>query len=285
MTVKITFQMIVFNADAFLEPVLRTIKPFGNVVVTEGPVKYFADRGATTSTDRTNEILARLLPASAVVRGQWEEKTEMMAAAEHLIPPDTTHVWMVDADEVWPIPVIQTMLSTLEHYDSVSFKPYSFFGGFNRYLTGFEEAFDWVRIQRWYPGARWATHRPPTVNAPDGRPWRKHRHLACPERFYHYSYVMPAAVRAKTEYYGSWGMGTIPDYFNTVYLPWVVARSKQERQAIEDRYKGVHEWLPTRRGDCYTTEFTGQHPPLIASRLPEYKARINKELLECLTNV
>lgn len=280
--VKITFQMIVFNGDAFLEPVLEAIKPFGEIVVTEGPVEYYQRLGFSTSTDCTNEILKRYVPERNIVHGQWQEKNEMMRAAEALIPKGTTHVWMVDADEVWSSETLQMMLYTLEDFDSVSFRPYSFYGGFSRYLTGFEESFEWIRVQRWRPDAHWHTHRPPTVLAPDGRPYRKHRHLASTQRFYHYSYVLPEQVRSKIAYYESWGAGVIPNYFDLIYLPWVTARSGYARRTIEEQHQGVHEWLPERRGDCFTEEFRGAHPRGIAQRLPLLQRRLEAEVRQCL---
>lgn len=279
---KITFQLICFNADAFLEPVLETLRQFtdlSHIVVTEGPVAYWQNQGFTQSTDNTLELLYQYLPQRQVIHGQFQEKDDMMRAAEHLIPKDTTHIWMVDADEIWQPKTLQMMQYSIDNYDSISFVPYSFYGGLDRYLTGFEEAFEWVRIQRWHEGAHWHTHRPPTVLNPNGIPYRKCRHLSSRERFYHYSYVLPNQVRSKISYYESWGAGTIPDYFNKVYLRWVNAPNGYARRALEEEYNGVHEWLPRRRSDCYTAEFKGAHPEVIQKRLPYYQTRLHQELL------
>lgn len=227
---RVTFLVLAFNADAFLEPVLESILPFGEVRVVEGPVAYFARAGYQTSTDRTNEILHDLVGANNVVHGTWSEKDEMMNAAR--IPAGTEFVWMVDADEVWEPHVLARVLAHLDEYDSVSFKPWTFFGGFERVLTGFELRAEWIRLQRWHERAQWRTHRPPTVLDPQGRPYRQARHLESPEHFFHYSYVMPSAVRAKVAYYDSWGAGVIPQWFDSVYLPWVCA-DWHTRQDIE----------------------------------------------------
>ena len=279
---KICFVLIVFNSDYVLEPCLRSVLPFGKVVAAEGPVEFWQKRGYTTSTDRTNEILFKYqIP---VIHDQWSEKTEESNAALDLVPDDTDFVWCLDADEIWKakdLDVIFDMLST-NKFDSMSFKATSFYGGFDRYMTGFEENFEVHRIQRYYPGARFATHRPPTINAPDGHPWRRHSHLghndtdALGLRFYHYSYVFPSQMKAKAEYYASMG-GTIPDYYNKVYLPWAQGDS-EDKFGVETLNNGVHNWLPERRGPCWTERFMGKHPDEIEDALQVLRARFDEEL-------
>lgn len=277
---QVCFQMIVFQSDGFLEPVLETLAQFAPIIVTEGPVAYYQAKGFKTSTDHTNEILAKYVPTSNIVHGVFEEKDEMMNRAIHLIPNNTSHVWMVDADECYKPEAIENTLKLLDEYDSVSFTPLTFFGGFNHTLTGFEQRFDWIRIQRWHEGARWHTHRPPRVLAPDLMPYRMKRHLASSENFYHYSYVFPKQVKSKIAYYTSRNpRGVIPNYFNKAYLNWVLGDDNTKAQ-IEYLYDGVHEWQPSARGDCRTVKFTGTHPEVIAKRLPEYYMRFTEELRE-----
>lgn len=275
---KVTFQMLVFQQDYVLEQALAALRPYGRVIVTEGPVEYWWRQGDLISTDRTLSILRRSVPKDCVVRGQWAEKDAMMRAAQHLIPPDTTHVWMVDADEVWEPRAIERVLAQLDHWDSVGFKPHTFFGGFERVLTGFEMQAEWIRIQRWHPGAEWHSHRPPTVLAPDGVPYRRKHHWESAERFCHYSYVFPEQVRRKVAYYESWGAGVIEHWFQRVYLPWVMGDDGAKRR-VEREFHGVHEWLPARRGDCYTEPFRGQHPASVLAVLPELRARLARELV------
>lgn len=276
---EITFQLIVFNGDYVLEQVLAPLLEVGNVIAVEGPVKYYQKKGYTTSTDNTNAILHQYLPARNILHGRWKEKDEMMRAGEALIPKDTSHVWMVDADEVWTRASIQRVAEKLDNYDSVSFTPWTFYGGFERVLTGFEVKSKWYRVQRWHPKAHWATHRPPTVLHPDGRPMRDHRHWNAPEYFYHYSYVFPQQVRSKVEYYESWGAGVIPFYFERVYLRWVCG-NERAKQGVEDEFQGVHEWLPERRGECRTKLFTNLHPDSIEVEMKRLKARFVRELKE-----
>lgn len=276
---NVTFQMIVFQGSHFLEPVLKSLLNFGRVIVTEGPVAYWQERGYQTSTDGTNDILASRLPASDIVHGQYAEKDEMMNAAMHLIPPETTHVWMCDADECWELPTLRAVIAELDEWDSVSFKPHTFYGGFERCMGGFEIRAEWIRVQRYFEGAAWKTHRPPTILAPDGVPWRKKRHWDAPYKFAHYSYVFPSQVKAKIQYYESWGAGTIKNYYREVYRNWTLGDAK-EKQRVEDKYNGVHEFSIARRGDARTYPFAGEHPRNIERALPELKLRFAREVAE-----
>ena len=282
---NICFETIVFNTDYVLAECIKSLLPYGKVIVAEGPVKFWQDRGFTTSTDKTNSILAELLPKEDVIHSQWDEKDAESNAPLHLVPDNTDFLWLVDSDEIWAARDIERIIGILEtgEWDSAGFKPYSFFGGLSRYMTGFEEQ-EWHRIQRWYPGARWYSHRPPTILAPDGRPWRNHRHLSYLEtdkmgiRFAHYTYVWLSQMQAKAKYYEAYSPGvTIPDYMNRVWLPWVLGNDIT-RQVIEREFDGVHNWRPERRGACFTATFAGEHPQEIQKVLPELKQRFNKEI-------
>lgn len=281
MMAKVCFQMIVYNSDWVLEPCLESILPYGPVIVTEGPVKHWADR--KLEPDSTCEILNRMVGPENIVHGVWPEKDEMQNAVLHLIPEGTTHLWLVDSDEIWDPEDIEYILHDLDDWDSMSFRATSFYGGFDRYITGFEEDFEVHRIQRWYPGARWQTHRPPTILAPDGKPWREHRHRNHMDndrlklRYWHYSYVFPKQMKMKADYYADLSKGLhIDGYFEKVYLPWVEGR----REEVEREFLGVHNWKPQARGPTYTRPYTGQHTFHIQKRMPELKARFDRELRE-----
>ena len=96
-------------------------------------------------------------------------------------------------------------------------------------------------------------------------------------RMYHYSYVFPNQVINKIKYYKEFlnGNNTIDNYFTHVYLPWVIG-NKENRKAVEDKYNGVHEWIPQARGACRTKAFTGQHPDIID--LNKLKLKFNDQL-------
>ena len=281
---KVCFQLITFNSDEFLDEAISTVEKFGTVVATEGPVRWWAQRGFTQSTDKTLSILAK--HKVRYVSGAWQEKDQMANASIHLVPEKTRWLWVFDSDELYHTEDIERVLGLLEteQYDAVAFKALSFFAGFENTMGGFEYNFPVHRIQRYYPGCQWATHRPPTINAPNGLPWREHKFLSEKDTeqlgifLHHYSYCLPRQTKAKIKYYESMG-GTIPSYFQEVWLRWARGDA-EERQRIENIYDGVHNWIPSRRGASRTIPFQGKHPLIIEQSLPRLRERFDRELAE-----
>lgn len=286
---KIAAGIIIFNSDFVLKQVLDSIYPYMNqILISEGCVKYWSDKGYTTSFDKTNEILRNYPDPEkkiTIVRGTYTEKTEQANAYMKYVESDTDYVWNIDADEVFKGRDIETIINLLEKekYTSVGFKSYSFYGGFDRYLTGFEQEHEFIRIRKYYPGAIWSNHRPPTIDLPEGT---EKKHLSYNELakigiyMYHYSYVFPRQVKEKVEYYENAVISKgncIPNYFKEVYLSWVMGDT-QDKYNIEQAYKGVHEFQPHARGECYTEQFAGLHPIAIIQDFKKLKEDFNFQL-------
>jgi hypothetical protein len=289
---KISFGMIVFNGGYVLKENLESIYPFAeNIVITEGPVSHYRKLGFTKSTDNTIEIIKNFPdPENKIklISGQWISKDDMCNAyAPHL---KGDFVWHVDSDELYKQEDMKSVIKYLtDHKEcySMAFKLRSFYGGLDRYISGFEENFEVHRIQRIIPGkSTWLTHRPPTmIWPPTGKKCRDMGHVGFHTtgswgiRIYHYSHVFPEQVKAKMAYYYNRDpRGIIQDYWNKLYVPWMRAKTEKEKLQIEQPTKGVQEWLPHRRGSAFTAKFTGQHPDSIKKSINDLKKRINKEL-------
>lgn len=286
---KIAVGMIVFEGDYVLRECLEQLYPHvDQIVVAEGPVKFWQNQGRTTSTDETNAILDTFPDPEkklSVVHGQFSEKDDQSRAYIELLKPDIDYLWMVDSDEVYRTRDILAVKRFLEEEapTSIGVQSCSFYGGFGHYLTGFELKTDnFLRIFRYMPGCTWKSHRPPTIDYPTEIP---RKHVNSDEFFaktgvqmYHYSYVFPRQVYTKTSYYKTFvANGTIPEYFRTVYLPWVRGNVIQ-RQMIERQYLGVHEWIPQRRGPCFTTPFVGKHPEAIERNMNQLLTKFRHQL-------
>lgn len=278
---NITFQIIVYQGTHVLRECIESLLPWGTVIASEGPTQFFVDNGfPATSDDGTNEILRQFNVPT--VHGVWREKDEEVNGSIHLVPDNTDFLWAVDCDEIYFQEDMRTIISLLEHnlYDSIAFRFNTFFG-LNHVLTGFDHNFENHRIQRWIPGQQWSTHRPPTMIAPDGKPWREHRHLSHtrnPIEIQHYSYCFASQVRMKTKYYESRG-GCIPNYFERVWLPFMLG-DDAEKELVQRAFDGCHEWLPQRRGPCWAIPFAGKHPNIIEQSMPKLKERFERELAE-----
>ena len=288
---KITFGMIVLNGDQVLEETLASVYPYAHqILIAEGPVSYWQQQGYTTSADGTNDILNNFPDPDnkiKIVHSQYTEKDDQCNAYMQFLDDETDYIWNLDCDEVFKPEDIETVISLLEkeRYTSVGFKSITFYGGFDHYLSGFEEGAEFIRIRKVYPGSYWQTHRPPTIAHKIDNPWPE-KHLNFNDladnygvRMYHYSYVFPDQVYNKIKYYKEYlsKENCIDNYFGRVYLPWITG-DEQLRQAIEQRYHGVHEFKPAYRGECFTKEFTGEHPQVVKNNLDKLKEKFNNQL-------
>tara|TARA_B100000959_G_C14940865_1_gene607741 strand:+ start:337 stop:1224 length:888 start_codon:yes stop_codon:yes gene_type:complete len=288
---KIAFGMIVFNGNYVLSECLESIYEHASqILISEGPVTYWQNQGYSTSTDGTNELLHSFHDPDnkiSIVHGQFKEKTEQCNAYMSKMNDDTDYMWSIDSDEIFKKEDIETVISALDEYKftSAGFKSLSFYGGFDDYLTGFEESSEFHRIKKVYPGSYWYNHRPPTMAHKQSKLWRdlhlSHDLLAANGvRMYHYSYVFPNQVRQKIQYYkAAVSMDNcIDDYYEKVYDPWVT--NSALREEIEQKWEGVHEFKPQHRGPCYTAKFEGEHPPKIQENIDSLKKKFDNQLKE-----
>tara|TARA_R110002020_G_scaffold360633_6_gene573416 strand:+ start:728 stop:1612 length:885 start_codon:yes stop_codon:yes gene_type:complete len=289
---KLAFGMIVFEGDYVLQECLEQVYPYASqILIAEGPVTFWQNQGRTTSLDDTNKILDEFPdPENKIVveHGKYYEKDEQCRTYMNHINDDIDYIWNLDSDELFKSEDIEKVISFLEEYDptSVGVRSCSFYGGFDHYLTGFELNRDnFLRIFKYKPGSTWATHRPPTIHYPAEYDV-KTRHVDSETLYnmlgvqmYHYSYVFPDQVFKKVSYYKDSVSKDrcIDNYFNDVYLPWVTGDNRQ-RMLIEKMYRGVHEFKPEARGDCFTEKFTLEHPLSIRNNIDLLKHNFNNQL-------
>ena len=288
---KITFGMIVLNGDQVLEETLASVYPYAHqILIAEGPVGYWQSQGYVTSMDGTNDILDNFPDPDKkikIVHSQYLEKDDQCNAYMEFLDDETDYVWNLDCDEIFKPEDIETVINLLEteKYTSVGFKSLTFYGGFDRCLSGFEEGAEFMRVRKVYPGSYWQTHRPPTMAHKIDNPWPE-KHLNFNElaekhgvRMYHYSYVFPNQVFSKIKYYKEYLSkdNCIDDYFNKVYLPWVTG-GPDTKIEIEKQYLGVHEFQPFYRGACYTRKFNGEHPEIIKVNMEKLKEKFDNQL-------
>ena len=291
---KIAFGMIVFEGDYVLRQCLEQVYPYATqILIAEGPVKYWQERGRDTSKDKTNEIIDNFPDPEnkiTIVHGQYSEKDEQCNAYITHMRSDIDYLWNLDSDEIYKKEDIEKTIEFLERErpTSVGVRSLSFYGGFENYLTGFELNRDnFLRIFRVTEGSKWLTHRPPTIQYPtehnivrkhvDSNSFYKHTGV----QMYHYSYVFPLQVENKVEYYKAKVSRhkCIDDYYNKIYLPWMKGEDF-DRFHLERKYEGVHEFKPEYRGPCYTEQFIGEHPESIRNDLQELNDRIMREMKE-----
>ena len=291
--IKVAFGMIVFEGDYVLKECLQQVYPFAEqILIAEGPVTYWQKQGRSTSLDTTNEIIDNFPDPDnkiTIVHGKFEEKDDQCRSYMEFINDDIDYIWNLDSDEVYKTEDLEKMVKFLEEEQptSVGIRSCSFYGGFDRYLTGFEWKKDnFLRIFKYAEGATWLTHRPPTIRYPQRQGSdiiKKHKHIDSDVLYaklgvqmYHYSYVFPDQVKNKVDYYKDSvsKQNCIHDYFNRIYLPWVVG----DEARVEKKFKGVHEFKPEIRGNCFTEKFTMSHPTAIDEAMDSLKNKFRTQL-------
>lgn len=290
---KIAFGMIVLNGNYVLKEVLESVYPYANqILIAEGPVNWWQEQGVTTSTDGTNEIIDNFPDPEnkiIIIHSTYKEKDEQCQAYMQYLKDDNDYIWNIDSDEIFKKEDIEKVIELLdkEKYTTVSFKSLSFYGGFENVISGFEEDVPFIRIRKIYPGSYWATHRPPTIAHKSGTQILSEKLLDFNTlssiygiRMYHYSYVFPDQVCQKIKYYKNAISKevSIDNYFDEVYLPWVLTKDKKERFEIEKKYNGVHEFKPGNRTQTYTRKFDREHPDVILKSLDNLKDKFREQL-------
>jgi glycosyltransferase involved in cell wall biosynthesis len=287
---KIAAGMIVFNGEYVLKQCLESIYPYvSQICIAEGPVLYWQRKGKITSTDNTNDIIHGFPDPEDKIKiyhGLYKEKDEQVNAYLQFLDPDTDYLINLDSDELYRHDDMEKLIKYIEDEQptSIGVKSCSFYGGFDKYIGGFEQLKDnFLRIFKWYPGAGWETHRPPTVRLQPGQD-RKHvdsdtLYERTGIEMMHYSYVFPKQVHNKINYYyGIGGMGNrIPNYFFDVYWPWVLGDT-DDKLKVEKSFNGVHEYLPHGRIESYTKDFKREHPLSIQNDLPKLKEEFDSQV-------
>lgn len=289
---KVTASICVFNSDFVLSQVIESLYPYvDRIAVAEGPVSYWQSQGYTTSTDRTNEILHSFPDPQNKIRihhGQYPEKTDQCQAYMQFVDQDTDYLFAVDADELYFPEHMEALLKIMDSrlYNSISLHSATFFGGFGHILSGFEWGAPFKRILRHYPGSVYTEHRPPTLRHPAGiqvRPDMSHDQLydGCGVSIFHVSYVFPRQVKEKVQYYKASVSrdACIDDYYKNVWYPWAIGFG-WERLEIESKYRGVHEFKPEVRGDCFPVPYHGSMHPLILRDMEVLDKEWQKQIKE-----
>ena len=268
---RITLGMIVLNGEPFIEHSLRAMYDFvDEIIVVEGAVEkaMFAAQPDGSSTDRTVEIV-RSLPDPddkiTLVQGRWKGKLEQ--SQEYMQRATGDYVWIVDCDEMYlpnDVGHVVEMLEQDPEITAVSFYERAFWHNFHTQLVGppwegVREAV-FYRIFKRVPGARFTTHRPPTVVGEDGISLAEKKLVRANEMrrrgifLFHYSYVDSGQVRQKIAYCrnrNSTNAGP-PDWFERVYEAW-----PNDPAGVENEH-GTHPI-----GTGWTMPYYGPHPPVM----------------------
>jgi glycosyltransferase involved in cell wall biosynthesis len=264
---KITFGMIVFNAEStlpsgMLEACITNVYEIAHeIIIVEGATKavthYFdGDTSNFTSdgksTDNTVNILKSIpdpLNKIKIVesRGFWNGKTEMCNEWAKIATGD--YVWQLDSDEFYHVEDMIKLKNYLQNHqpDAVYFNAYHFFGGLDYCID--ERSYPewgsgpWYRVFKNKPGkSKWLSHEHPIYEC-DGKVCNNGVVLNQTDstnlgiKMYHYSYITESQILFKTLFYKN----------NTYPESW-------RRFQVDKQFKPL---------GAQTYKFQGNHPNII----------------------
>jgi FkbM family methyltransferase len=279
-----SFVTIVLNGMPFLEFALRAVYEFAHeIIIVEGAVKScrFAAKPDGSSTDGTVECIRNFPDPQKKIRliqGAWPEKCEMQNAALEHVTGD--YVWLMDADEIYRRADLEKVRGLLRKDGSImqiNLIPDNFWKGFDHIFVSpkfLEPAAHYRRIFKFVPGARFTSHRPPTMVHPGSK--RSTEQMNCiPGDVtramgivpFHYSYVVESQVAQKVELYNRYGWGKqwkldLNEWMRECWQKW----TPENRAGIESRYP---VW--TGGGDSRTEPFSGEHPEVMREFIQRWR--------------
>lgn len=270
MSVKITFGMIVFNAEknlpnGMLSACIQNIYDFAHeIIIVEGATKavnHYFDGDTTSftnngkSNDRTLEIIKSFPDPLNKIKliesnGFWDGKTQMCNEYSKIATGD--YIWQLDSDEFYHHEDIETLISILEKkkIDAVHFYANHFFGGYDYCIdendNKWANQIPWMRIFRNVPGkSYWISHEPPNYVCDgtvcnNGKALTRDQTLALGIKLYHYSYVEIEQVKFKAIFY-------------------------RNEKCLEEwnKFTANKEYKPF---GCEINKFNGEHPSIIRSK-------------------
>jgi glycosyltransferase involved in cell wall biosynthesis len=299
---RFSFGMIVFNGEYFLRQVLDGVYDFAHeIVVIEGSdqISRPLANAQGGSTDETWEILQNYPDPKGklkLFRGTFKDKDEQSNAFMSHLTGD--FVWLLDSDEMYqPADMERIARALVDDPDlmAVQMRHRVFFGGLDRIAQGRHWEWEFWRVHRLYPGARYIGHRPVNILHPCGQTMNDMKHISADQldewgiRMYHYSYVLDQQVEEKMRYHAQWRPTKYPrerdvnyfhyDYLEKIWRPW-----KTDRQRVEREYGISPNIYRDADGNVLkdrTVPFTGEHPPAMRTH-PLYRQTFgSRELLAC----
>ena len=281
---RVTFGMIVLNAQPFLAYTLAAIYPYAHeIIVVEGATPSFACVATADghSRDGTLQALERFREDSdpdgkltiltaetcGYPDGFWPEREQMCAAWADRATG--THIWQIDSDEFYLPADMKWVLRRIgtERIEGVVFPMKTFWGGLNYEVDSFTlRDFSVRRVFEWRPGYTYSSHRPPDVCDASGRSVLDGRILRAAEVrragvfLYHYELLFPHQVREKCAGYAR----------STLDL--ALSQAREWAESCYMRLERPFRMHLIYRNIAWLRRFSGPHPPAAVRMFEDVKA-------------
>jgi hypothetical protein len=214
---KISYVMNVLNGEPFISYQLDSIYNYAHeIIIVEGAYQKFAHAAVNgRSIDRTIELIKNYPDPEKKIQliikpGYYYDRTEMCNEFLKYISGEV--VWQLDVDEFY-LPETHSYVSKLfaenNNIDQVSFCFNDYFYNTRWIIKGYPESLgDVIRVNRFKPGMRWSSQRPPTLQinghvlsprvSVSGRQMKESGHI-----MHNATMIFDNQVKSKFTYYSS----------------------------------------------------------------------------------
>ena len=206
----------------------------------------------------------------------WKHKDDMVNAYIPYVSGD--FIFQVDSDEIWSKEALKKLRKLLFDNPDITcleFRPLQFWHNFETILVGGHWEAPFTRIFKFEKGAKWRSHEPPVLLAPNGRPYNDIKRINATNQFdisfYHYNYLTAEQARWKSEFFKNYyetakvptcdestRIGMTKDWYEKVWLPW-----SNDAEAIESKYGTSPGGGPAWQAIGRTKSYNGPHPEVI----------------------
>lgn len=288
---KFSFIMIVLNGMPFVEYALKSIYEFAHeIVIVEGAVENckFAANFDGSSKDGTVEAIKNFSdPDNKIkfIQGFWPEKMEMQNKALEYITGD--YVWLIDSDEVYrneDLEKVENLILKDPTITQINLIPDNFWKGFDYIFVSprfFERENHYRRIFSYKKGAKFISHRPPTLIWPDENKTTEQMKLIDGNsardmgiRMFHYSYIYPNQVEQKINLYKNYGWDKnwnidFDEWYERFFLRW----NEENRAELEKKFP---VWTGDRNSATQKQSF--DHPEVMSEFIKSFNKYKRKNM-------
>ena len=286
--VKIAACIMVVEDDSVLKQCIQQIYPLvDQIIIVVGSTRHLQKTNSNTLIDKINTIISNYKDYSVklqIIDEQTDNEVDKYNSYIPYIRKDIEYIWHIDSTEMYTVENILKIKEILynEKPTSVGMKSFTFYGGFEHFLTGSEQRNDkFLRLFKFMEGSFWKMYNEPMLQYPS---YIQPKHICSDELYnlykinmHRYSYVFPSQVKQNIDNANLLNeYAVIPNYMNDIYFNWIHG-THNDKHDIETTYSGVNIFTSEHREEWYTQLYEQKHPEIICDDLLVLKEKFNAE--------
>ena len=287
--VKIAACIMVTENNYFLKQCIEQLYPLvEQIIIVVGTINNLQQ----TNMDKIHEVINNYKDNDIKVKiidGPFANDVDKFNSYIPYIRKDIDYLWHLEPTEIYTINNILKIKEILytQKPTSIGIKNFTFYGGFEYFLTGTEQQNDkFIRLFKFIEGSVWKMDNKPIIQYPS---YIQTKHISSDELYnlykinmHRYSYVFPSQIKQIIDDENVLdNSNVIPNYMTNIYFSWIHGNDDAKR-AIEKIFSGLHMFKSECQGKWYTQLYEQKHPEAICKDLFILKKEFNKEYGELL---